>query len=121
MKLNRTIIGKINAVIVYSAWACFVLTGLLMVYVYFDEKAGLPIFLASLLILVLLAIIHAILAYFVRCPHCNKCLTVQGFAKPHQNSRVSGKKDAWVVVVKQWFSGSIVCIHCGKEVDTNAL
>ena len=62
------------------------------------------------------ALMHAILAYFVRCPHCNKCLTVQGFKKPH-----SASFGDWSKVVWHWFSGTVVCIHCDNRVDTNAL
>jgi|TARA_R110000823_G_scaffold311260_1_gene436636 hypothetical protein len=119
--LNKVTVGKVNAVVVYIAWFCLASIVVLMAVTYFNAEVGLPLFMGGVFVLILLAIIHGILAYFVRCPHCKKCLTVQGFQKPHPNSRVSGKKDAWVVVITQWFSGSVVCIHCGAEVDTNAL
>ena len=119
--MNKVVIGKVNAVVVYIAWFCLALIVAMMAVTYFNAEVGLPLFMISIAVLLLLAVVHGGLAYFVRCPHCSKCLTVQGFQKPHPNSRVSGKKDAWVVVVLQWFSGSVVCIHCGNEVDTNAL
>ncbi len=58
---------------------------------------------------------HAALAYFVRCPECNKCLTVQGFKSP------VGVNNSWSYVAAKWFTGSISCIHCGSKVNTNAL
>ena len=119
--MNKVSVGKINAVVVYVAWACLATTVALMVVTFFNAGIGLPLFMGSIALLVLFACLHGVLAYFVRCPHCNKCLTIQGFQKPHPNSRVSGNKDAWVVVVMQWFSGNVVCIHCGNEVNTNAL
>ncbi len=119
--MNKVIIGKVNAVVVYIAWFFLAIIVAMMAVTYFNEEIGFPLFMGSVAILVLLAMIHGALAYFVRCPQCNKCLTVQGFQKPHPNSRVSSKKDAWVVVILQWFSGSVVCIHCGSEIDTNAL
>ena len=61
-------------------------------------------------------VVHIVLAFFNRCPHCNKCLTIQGFKSPHPAS--SGD---WSKVVWHWFSGSIVCIHCGNRVNTNGL
>ena len=61
-------------------------------------------------------LIHIVLAFFNRCPHCNKCLTIQGFEKPHPASR-----GGWDKVIWRWFSGSIVCIHCGRRVVTNGL
>jgi hypothetical protein len=61
-------------------------------------------------------LVHIVMAYFVRCPHCQKCLTVQGFGEPHPSSGGS-----WSKVVLNWFSGSVICIHCGNSVNTNGL
>jgi hypothetical protein len=119
--LSRVVIGKVNALVVYIAWFCLAVIVAMMVVTFFNAKVGLPLFMGSVAFLVLLAVIHGGLAYFVRCPHCSKCLTVQGFERPHPNSRSSGNRNAWAVVVLQWFSGSVVCIHCGNEVDVNAL
>ncbi len=119
--MDKNTIGKINAIVVYTAWFCFIPLAVSIIIMCFSFKLGMQSFIVSGAMLFLLAIAHLILAYYVRCPHCNKCLTAQGFAPPHKNSRVIGKTEAWVVVVKQWFSGSIICIHCGNEVNTNAL
>jgi hypothetical protein len=57
-----------------------------------------------------LVVAHVVMSLFVRCPHCNKQLTTQGFARPQYGD--------WAGVTIRWFSGSIVCIHCGSRVDT---
>ena len=65
--------------------------------------------------------LHVLLAFFVRCPSCGKCLTIQGFGEPHVKSKKFGDIEGWAAVVLHWFSGKVTCIYCGEEVNTNAL
>jgi hypothetical protein len=63
------------------------------------------------------AVLHFILAFFVRCPNCGKCLTIQGLQAVHPASI----HKSWSSVVFHWFSGRVGCIHCGSTVSTNDL
>ena len=116
--MSKVTIGKMNAISVFSAWLLLPSAFLLLGYQkYFGnpDASAMPFiylfgaFFAS-------AAAHLVLAYFVRCPSCSKCITVQGFKKPHPSS-----EGDWSKVVWNWFSGSVVCIHCGSRVNTNAL
>ena len=111
MKLT---LGKVNAASVFIAW--FGLVGFFVWFTYVlvtDNHVFDYLVLAVILVTVLGALVHFILSFKVRCPHCDSCLTIQGFKKPHPNSAGD-----WSVVVFKWFTGSVVCIHCGKKVDT---
>jgi hypothetical protein len=57
-----------------------------------------------------------VLSYFDHCTCCNKCLIVHGFKTSH-----SASSGYWLNVVLGWFSGSIVCIHCGQKIDISGL
>jgi hypothetical protein len=114
----KNILGKINAVAVFLAWfflpAAFLLLGY-QKYFGNPESSAEPLFYLFGAFFVSVGV-HLLLAFFVRCPNCNKCITVQGFKEPHPAS--SG---GWSKVVWHWFSGSVVCIHCGSRVNTHAL
>ena len=116
--MNKAIIGKLNAISVFSAWlflpSSFIWLGY---HSYFGDPTTSAVTFVYLFGAFLISgIFHLLLAYFVRCPNCFKCITVQGFKKPHASS-----KGDWSKVIWYWFSGTVVCIHCGEEVDTNAL
>ncbi|WP_419147933.1 hypothetical protein [Pseudoalteromonas 'SMAR'] len=114
----KSIIGKLDVLSVFAAWALVI--GFFVSLAYGKLFSGLSasaIHLAYLFGAFICAVlIHIVLAFFNRCPHCNKCLTVQGFKNTHLASSGS-----WDKVVLRWFSGSIVCIHCGQRVATNSL
>ena len=74
------------------------------------------IIIISLILFGFFSTIHLVLAYFVRCPHCNKCLTIQGGKKAHPNSDGS-----WSATTIKWFSGFVRCIHCGNGVHTHGI
>lgn len=122
MRKNRVALGKVNAICVYTAWALFILLAILFLLGISDlvpvknETLGF-----TLKILVVSVVLHIVFAYFVRCPYCNKCLTIQGFAPIHEQSEKRFGFDGWAVVVIRWFTGKVTCIYCGKEVNTNAL
>ena len=82
---------------------------------YSGELAGF-----SLIALIPLALLHIVLAMFVRCPECNKCLTIQ-IGRGVSSTKASWLLSGWGFVVAKWFSGKVVCMHCGVEVNTNAL
>jgi len=116
--VSKSNIGKLDVVSVFLAWALLVIFILTFAYLKMfaaPDTSASPI-IYSLGLFLGVALIHAILAYFNRCPHCSKCLTVQGFKTPHPASSGS-----WSNVVLRWFSGSIICIHCGQQVNTNGL
>jgi len=119
--MNRSIIGKINAIAIYITWVFLaVLTaglGFLMFDVRTDEVATLLF--TGFGGLLLFGFIHFILSFFVRCPNCNKCLTAQGFRTPSNDS--NGRPNSWSYVAARWFSGTVSCIHCDAKVNTNAL
>lgn len=111
-------LGKLNAISVFTAWA---LLGSLFAYLGYAKLAlppeanAQPLFWLFSLFLIAV-VLHLFLAYFVRCPQCQKCLTVQGLGSPHPST--SG---GWAKVVFTWFSGRVQCIHCGATVDTKNL
>lgn len=114
--MNRVLIGKVNALSLYAAWLLF-LTSLL--WLAYKKLFGHPGDSAMSFILLFGAFvisgwIHLVLSFFVRCPSCGKRIT-QGPHKPHPASAGRSK------LVLHWFSGSVVCIHCGNPVNTNAL
>jgi hypothetical protein len=115
--LNKTLIGRLDALSVYITWFLLATFLIRLSYEQFWGDAQTGIYSLKLFFaFICFAFIHVIFAYFNRCPNCYKMLTAQGFKAPHPNS--SGD---WSKVVWKWFSGSIVCIHCGKEVNTNDL
>jgi hypothetical protein len=116
--VQNSIISKLDIISVFIAWALLIIFFAALGYgkIFSEPDAS-----ASHLIYIFGAffvsvVLHIALAFFNRCPHCNKCLTVQGFKSPHPASSGS-----WDKVVWRWFSGSIVCIHCGQRVVTNGL
>jgi hypothetical protein len=112
-RLKRPLVGKLNALAVFGAWLCLLLLVVLLVYL---KVASEPIIAGSLLVLVLgsflaLTGLHVALSFLVRCPHCNGHLTSQGFATP--------KAGEWSGPIVKWFTGSVICIHCGNRVNTS--
>jgi hypothetical protein len=116
--VSKTTIGKLDVVSVFIAWGLLFLFFSTLVYVkiFADPNSSAAILIYLFGAFFITALIHLILSYFNRCPHCSKCLIIQGFKPPHPASTGS-----WDKVVWHWFSGSIVCIHCGQKVDTNGL
>ena len=113
LTLKNPWIGKLNAVTVFATWGCLVSILVLLVYV---MVVGEPDNIAVVLVALFgsffaFAAAHLVLAFLVRCPDCNKMLTAQGFTKPEFGD--------WSTVVIKWFTGSVVCIHCGARVKTN--
>lgn len=107
------LLGKVNALAVFATWG---LMGALFAYFIYaklvlppDGDASLFFWLVGLFACA--ALVHAVLAYFVRCPNCQKCLTVQGFKEPHPAT--SG---GWQKVVTKCsaalFSAFIVVRRC---------
>ncbi len=119
--MNKVTIGKINALSIYLTWFLLVLGMLIQFLSLYISNSIWPFSFTPILIFLFPGAVHAVLAFFVRCPHCSKCLTVEGFKKPHPKSRMVYIINGWGAVALQWFSGNVVCIHCGKEVNTNAL
>ncbi len=113
--MNKVFVGKLNVVTVYIAWIGFVLF-LPLLFLSTIYSLNNFIALSPLAVGLLFGFFHFILAFFVRCPHCSKCLTIQGFKPPHPKS-----DGDWSKVIVKWFSGSVVCIYCGKTVDTNGI
>ena len=114
----KSIIGKLDVLSVFAAWTLLIVFFVSLAYgkMFSEPNAS-----ASHLVYLFGAffctvLIHIVLAFFNRCPHCDKCLTVQGFKKP-----LPASSGSWDKVVWRWFSGSIVCIHCGQRVATNGL
>ena len=109
-------IGKLNAISVYCAWVMLLLCGSYFAFSLVTESGNEVVLVRLFYGFLVFAAVHVVLAFFVRCPRCNRCLTIQTFKQPHPDS--SGN---WASVVAKWFSGSIVCIHCGNRVDTKNL
>jgi glucan phosphoethanolaminetransferase (alkaline phosphatase superfamily) len=109
-------LGKANAISVYVAWALLALFIVFFLFIFAGFNLNKEIIKYLFFVFLLSAFCHIIFAFFVRCPSCNKCITVQGFKTPHSDSDGS-----WSNTVAKWFSGSVVCIHCGQKVNTNDL
>jgi ribosomal protein S27E len=111
------VLGRINAISVYLAWAGFLLFFVWLIYAWSTDKHEYDY--VSLLTIgssVFFGLVHFILAFFVRCTHCGKCLTIQTFKKPHSES-----DGDWSTTIFKWFGGQVSCIHCGQKVNTNGL
>ncbi|HVF15659.1 MAG TPA: hypothetical protein VNA21_02075 [Steroidobacteraceae bacterium] len=111
--LSNPLLGKVNALAVLAAWAClaFFVAALTYVKVAVEQDSSITSLILLFATFLVLVVTHITLSFFVRCPHCNGRLTAQGFAKPRYGD--------WSGAVVRWFSGSIVCIHCGNRVYTN--
>ena len=108
-------VGRINALSVFASWLLLVATVAYLVYAknFLPENASvLPLIYLFGAFMCFVAL-HLVLACFVRCPSCKKCLTIQGFGKVHPAA-----KGGWSKVVCRWFSGTVQCIHCGATVKT---
>jgi hypothetical protein len=116
--VNKSTIGKLDVLSVFVGWGLLIslLISLAYLMIFADPNSSAAILVYLFGAFFIAALCHLILSYFNRCPHCSKRLTGQGFKTPHPASSGS-----WDKVVWHWFSGSIVCIHCGQRVDTNGL
>jgi hypothetical protein len=63
---------------------------------------------------VFFSFLHCGLALFIKCPLCENRLTVLGLKKPHPKSTAENGTE----VAFYWFSGKVVCIHCGESIET---
>jgi hypothetical protein len=114
--MQNSIISKLDVLSVFITWVLLlVFFGVLAYGKIFSEQESS----ANHLIYIFATFLvfggcHVVLALFNRCPHCNKCLTIQGVKPPHAASTGSWNKVVW-----RWFSGTIVCIHCGQKVLTS--
>lgn len=116
--MNKSTLGKLDVVSVIISWALLFsfICSLIYFKVFSESGSNASVMLYIFGAFFITVLTHIVLAYFNRCPHCNKCLTIQGLKEPHTASSGS-----WDKVVWHWFSGSVVCIHCGKKVATNGL
>ena len=106
-----------------SAW--FVIIGAIfnfmfipwLIYKYITEDSSYDYLLIfSFAVAVIFYIIHNVLSFFVRCPKCDRLLTVRGFKKIQPNTHDSGLEVAFL-----WFTNKVHCMHCGKKVDTKGI
>ncbi len=88
--MNRSIIGNINAISIYIAWIFLAVLLVGLAFIMFNVKTdGVAVLLISGFSgLLIFSVIHFILSFFVRCPNCSKCLTVQGFSTPKKTQMV---------------------------------
>ena len=110
-------LGKINAIATYIAWLFLGAMTASFVLGYFDVTYNMPVYYVIFGGFFFFAIVHFILAFWVRCPNCNKCLTIQSLHEVHPASI----HKSWSSVVFHWFSGRVGCIHCGATVSTSDL
>ena len=96
-------LGKINAIATYIAWLFLGAMTASFVLGYFDVTYNMPVYYVIFGGFFFFAIVHFILAFWVRCPNCNKCLTIQSLHEVHPASI----HKSWSSVVFHWFSGSI--------------
>ncbi len=109
-------IGKLNAISVYFAWLFLILLALTFASAMFELHINSEAIGYLFTLFIISALAHFILAYFVRCPHCNKCITIQALNPPHPKSDGS-----WSKTIIKWFTGNVRCIHCGNNVKTNSI
>jgi hypothetical protein len=111
--LKYPLLGKLNAFVVLAAWLSLLSSVAALAYLKLVTSTDRNVFPLILLFgaFALFVLSHFVLSRFVRCPHCDCALTAQGFAKP--------KYGDWSRVVLQWFTGSVVCIHCGTRIRTS--
>jgi hypothetical protein len=109
--LRNPWLGRLNAIVVIAAWACLAAFLILLVYgkLVTPHANAVPLMIAFAAFAAFVAI-HIALSFWVRCPHCNKHLTSQGLTKPRYGE--------WSRTICKWFSGSVVCMHCGARVRT---
>jgi hypothetical protein len=105
--------GKLNAILVYMTWISILVTLAALLTAFVDIHANEDFILLPGAAILVFGVAHMILGYFVRCPNCNRCITVQGFKEPHPDS-----DGGWENTVLKWFSGRVRCIHCGRSVRT---
>ena len=110
--LENPLLGKMNALAVLAAWACLALFIVALAYLKLTaaQDSGVRVLVVILGAFIALTITHVTLSFLVRCPHCNGRLTAQRFGRARYGD--------WSSAVVGWFSGSIVCIHCGSHVRT---
>lgn len=110
-------LGKLNAIATYIAWLFLGAMIASFVLGYFEVTYEMHVYYVIFGGFFLFAFAHFVLAFWVRCPNCNKCLTIQGMHGVHPSSI----HKSWSSVVFYWFSGRVGCIHCGATVSTNDL
>src|SRR4051812_5034977 len=106
--LKTPLLGKLDALCVFSAWVFLLLVFVALAYLHLAAAPDSSAFLVviAIALFVVFGLAHFTLSFFVRCPHCNGRLTVQGWVKP--------KFGDWSAAAIRWFTGSVVCIHCGN-------
>lgn len=109
-------VGKINAISIYFSWFFLALTIIVFAFDMLNFHDSESAIVVCFTIFIFLSFVHLILACIVRCSHCNKCITIQWFNKPHPRSDGS-----WSKTAIKWFSGYVRCIHCGNGVKTNGI
>lgn len=110
-------LGNLNAIATYIAWVFIGAMVIVFGLGYFGVKYEMPVYYAVFGGFFSSTLVHFVLACWVRCPNCNKCLTIQGLQGVHPDSI----NKSWSSVVLYWFSGKVGCIHCGAVVSTKDL
>ncbi|WP_274015935.1 hypothetical protein [Vibrio parahaemolyticus] len=108
--------GKINPISVYFSWFFLALTFIVFAFAMLNFHDSESAIVVCFTVFIFFSFVHLILACFVRCPHCNKCITIQDINEPHPMSDGS-----WSKTVIKWFSGYVRCINCGNGVKTNGI
>jgi hypothetical protein len=108
---------KLNATVVLAAWIVILACLALFAAGLFGQfNFSLLLFLFSGI--VLLALLHLILAIYLRCFNCGKRPTVQGLGKTHSKARKRWGMVGWsVVIIDVLTIKSFRCIHCGEKLS----
>ncbi|MBT3021704.1 MAG: hypothetical protein KUF77_05885 [Candidatus Thiodiazotropha sp. (ex Lucina aurantia)] len=115
--MDSSVLGKLNAIFTYLAWMFLAGMAICFLLGYFGIKFSMPVYYLIFGGFFAFAALHFVAAFWVHCPSCGKCLTIQGFRGVHPGSI----NKSWSSVEFHWFSGSLGCIQCVRVVSTNDL
>lgn len=103
-----------DALVVVSAWVLLAVAGAAVVLVGFIKPEAMHWAMLALYVGLAFAALHAVLAFFHKCPACAKRPMVEGFTPVHPDSVSQSKLNGWAGVAWSVYRHRrFICIHCG--------
>lgn len=106
---------RVAAYVIFAAWAALAgMAVLLFLSIFFTQDIT-PGFVALLALLFLFAALYLPLAILLRCPQCNRHVTVQWTTNPPYSEKVRGLNGWSAVIVSAAIDRKFRCMYCGQR------